>query len=274
MRKVFMAVYLALAGTAPVALGQDKAETRKEKIWKTFVEEFVPLTPGKGKFPASFLMGSMRAAEEQPVHKVTFSYSFAMAKYEVTQELYEVIMGKNPSRWKGPRNSVEMITWDEAVTFCQKVTVELRRRELLAKDQEIRLPSEAEWEFACRAGTATLFSFGDDKTVLTHYAWFTGNAKGNDPPVGAKKPNPWGLYDMHGYVWEWCADSWHPDYKDAPADGSPRQAKEAKERMLRGGAWTRQADACRSAFRFHRPVQAKGPDIGFRCVRATIKKGG
>ena len=90
--------------------------------------------------------------------------------------------------------------------------------------------------------------------------------------VGAKKGNPWGLFDMHGYVWEWCADSWHPDYKLAPADGRPRLEKDTKERVVRGGAWITVADECRSAFRGHRKPDTKGPDIGFRCVRAAVVK--
>src|SRR5207245_2743385 len=122
-----------------------------------------------------------------------------------------------------------------------------------------RLPSEAEWEYGCRAGTTTAFSFGDDINDLGQYAWFTGNAKGNDPPVGVKKPNAWGLYDMHGYVWEWCADAWHPDYKDAPTDGRPRQAEAAKERVLLGGAWTTGAEQSRSAYHGHRPPDSSGP---------------
>jgi formylglycine-generating enzyme required for sulfatase activity len=246
---------------------------KADRLLKLFNDEFVLITPGKDKFPASFTMGSDRGPDaEQPAHKVNFKYSFAIAKYEVTQELYELIMGNNPSRWKGPRNSVEMITWDEAVTFCKKATGEMRKRKLLQESEEIRLPTEAEWEYACRAGTTTAFSFGDDAKDLTLYAWFTGNAKGNDPPVGAKKGNPWGLFDMHGYVWEWCADSWHPDYKTAPTDGTARLEKETKERVVRGGAWTTSADECRSAFRGQRKPDTKGPDIGFRCVRAAVVK--
>ena len=260
---------------APViAFGFPSAEARDEQLLKRFVDEFVQLTPGEGKYPLSFTMGSLngKAAAEQPAHKVTFHYAFAIAKYEVTQELYERIVGTNPSKWRGRRNSVEIVNWDEANAFCRKVTAELRMRKLIKQSEEIRLPSEAEWEYGCRAGTTTAFSFGDDINDLGQYAWFTGNAKGNDPPVGVKKPNAWGLYDMHGYVWEWCADAWHPDYKDAPTDGRARQAEAAKERVLRGGAWTTVAEQCRSAYRGHRPPDARGPDIGFRCVRAAGAK--
>jgi formylglycine-generating enzyme required for sulfatase activity len=249
-------------------------EERKEQILKRFVDEFLPVTPGTGKYPASFVMGSGEdaPAEERPAHKVTFRGPFAMAKFEVTQELWQAVMGNNPSKWKGPRNSVELISWDEANAFCRKVTQELRRRKLIEQNEVIRLPSEAEWEYVCRAGTTTAYSFGESAKELTHYAWFTGNAAGNDPPVGRKKPNPWGFYDMHGYVWEWCADAWHPNYEGAPADGSARQAKEAKERMMRGGSWRDKADECRSAFRGHQPPGTRSDAIGLRCVRA--KEGG
>src|SRR5205823_6088113 len=103
---------------------------------------------------------------------------------------------------------------------------------------------------------------------LGDYAWFTGNAKGNDPPVGAKKANPWGLYDMHGYVWEWCLDAWRDDYAKAPDDGSPVQVAKAAKRVIRGGAWTEVADACRSAFRKGVEIDTRTAAIGFRCVRA------
>lgn len=245
-----------------------KPVPRQEEILKRFAAEFIDITPGKGKYPKSFQMGSTDGAqEEQPEHKVTLDYSFAICKYETTQELYEAIMGKNPSRWMGPRNSVEMITWDEANQFCKLATEELRKRKLIGATETIRLPSEAEWEYACRAGTTTSYSFGDTAKDLTDFCWFTGNAKGNDPPVGAKKANPWDLYDMHGYIWEWCADEWHPGYQGAPGDGSPWLGGESKDRVLRSGAWTETADRCRSASRHHEPVATRTAAIGFRCVR-------
>jgi formylglycine-generating enzyme required for sulfatase activity len=163
-----------------------------------------------------------------------------------------------------------MMTWNDAVEFCRKVTIELRKQKLIGEDETVRLPSEAEWEYACRAGTKTAYSFGDKPDELTEYAWFHGNAKGNDPPVGKKKPNAWGLYDMHGYLWEWCADAWQADYKDAPADGSARPGKEDAERVMRGGAWTENAERCRSATRHHAKPDFRSDAVGFRCV---IEKG-
>jgi formylglycine-generating enzyme required for sulfatase activity/outer membrane protein assembly factor BamB len=255
---------LLLAFAIPV-LPVSGQENSKDSILKRFHGEFVLLTPGKDKFPESFVMGE--AGKPGVSLKVTFKHPFAMAKYEVTQELYEALMDKNPSRWKGPRNSVEKISWHEAVEFCRKATAELRRMKLIGADEVIRLPSEAEWEYACRAGTTTKYSFGDADADLGAYAWFTGNAKGNDPPVGAKKPNPWGLYDMHGYVWEWCADSWRGDLANTPTDGRPFRA-ETKVWVIRGGSWKDKADACASASRRGVAADTLDDGIGFRCVKA------
>jgi formylglycine-generating enzyme required for sulfatase activity len=262
-------VVIALAMTS-LAQNTDK-DKNTDAILQRFHAELIELTPGQGKFPASFMMGSKAgAAAEQPAHKVTLAKPFALAKYEVTQELYEVIAGKNPSRWKGRRNSVELVSWEEASAFCRKLTAALRARKLLGADQEIRLPSEAEWEYACRAGTTTAYSFGDDVNDLTHYAWYKGNSKGYDPPVGAKKANPWGLHDMHGYVWEWCADDWHPSYEGAPSDGSAWGDGKAKERVARGGAWSYSDADCRSAFRRAFAADTRSDAVGFRCVRAAV----
>lgn len=248
-------------------------DAARERILRRFVEELVPLTPGKGAFPESFTLGTSDdgPASEKPALKVALRSPFAMARYEVTQELYQAVMGVNPSKWKGPRNSVEMVSWTEAVDFCRKLTQELRKLKLLGEDEIIRLPSEAEWEYACRAGTTTAYSFGDKVDDLKAHAWYKANSKGEDPPVGKKKPNAWGLYDMHGYIAEWCADAWHPSHEGASADGKPRDKKEEKERVIRGGHWADEADQLRCAARGHMPADHKDDKIGFRCVRAAGK---
>jgi formylglycine-generating enzyme required for sulfatase activity len=273
---VGLACVLGLAGAAGV-LGLEPGEPAgdRDKVLRRFALEFVLLEPGKGKFPASFRMGSAGAApdSEKPPVTVTFRAPFAVARYEVTQELYQAVTGGNPSRWKGPRNSVEMVSWKEAGDFCRQVTAELRRLKLLAPGQVIRLPSEAEWEYACRAGTTTHYSFGDKAADLGGYAWFKGNSKGEDPPVGRKKANAWGLYDMHGYVWEWCADAWHPTHEGAAADGRARVDRGTKGRVVRGGSWADDADRCRSAFRSHKPLDFRHDTVGFRCVRAAAAPG-
>ena len=239
------------------------------ELLKTFRREFVEITPGQGKFPRSFEMG--QAGEKPGQHTVTFNYSFSVARYEVPQNLWEAVMGSNPSRWKGPRNSVEMLNYDDAVAFCQKVTRLMREAGLITDRQEIRLPSEAEWEYFARAGTKTAYSFGDPAAKLDDYAWHTGNAAGNDPPVGAKKPNPWGLYDIHGYLWEWCADPWHADYEGAPVDGSAwNDGGDASKRVVRGGSWKDPAERLTSYFRLGIPATTRDAGLGLRCVLAEV----
>lgn len=271
----------------------EQAQKEKEKqaeeaahirLLKQFVDELVLITPGKGKFPKSFKMGSEKGeTSEKPVHEVTFTEGFWISKYEVPQNLYEAIMGRNPSRWKGPRNSAEMFDWKTANMFCDQLTLQLRKHRLIRKDQLIRLPTEAEWEYCCRAGTDTAYSFGDqaqkpgemgkEASLLDPYAWHTGNAAGNDPPVGALKPNPWGLYDMHGYLWEFVADPWHDDYQDAPTDGSVWDTmQENPHRIARGGAWTDRYDRLRSAYRAKITPETISPALGLRCVKARNAK--
>ena len=118
-----------------------------------------------------------------------------------------------------------------------------------------------------RAGTSGLYSFGDDVSLLKEHAWYKDNSKGYDPPVGQKRANPWGLYDMHGYVFGWCLDGWHPNYDGAPADGSAWQSADSSDRVIRGGAWSDSADASRSAWRGRRPIETRSDAIGFRCVK-------
>jgi formylglycine-generating enzyme required for sulfatase activity len=186
---------------------------------------------------------------------------FAIAKYEVPQNLWQSVMGDNPSRWKGPRNSVEMISLEEARQFCRRVTPLLRSAGLIKEDDEVRLPTEAEWEHAARAGTTTTYSFGDDPSKLGDYAWFTGNAAGNDPAVGAKKPNPWGLYDIHGYLWEWTIESPLKTYSSST------------NAVIRGGSWKDKADALVSSSRRVVPDTLRDDAVGFRCVLAKQASG-
>jgi len=253
-----------LAGAAP-----DAAQL---KLLKTFREEFIAITPGQGKFPASYTMGGQQE-DAKPPHQVTFKYSFAIARYEVPQNLWQAVMGSNPSRWKGPRNSVEVVTRADCIRFCHKATELMRAAKLIKATQEIRLPSEAEWEYTARAGTTTPYSFSDI-AKLDDYAWHTGNAAGNDPPVGAKLPNPWGLYDVHGYLWEWTADDYLPSYKKTPTDGSAVKNQdnsttgEAKG-VVRGGSWRNKALALRSGYRQPVSKNLKDEATGLRCVLAT-----
>lgn len=254
----------------------DDAVTRK--LLEKFVSEFVRITPGNEKFLEKFEMGSDEGqTSERPRHEVTISRPFSIAKYEVPQNLYEAVMGVNPSRWKGARNSVEMVSWDDANLFCAKVTERLHQEKLIGEGDVVRLPTEAEWEYCCRAGTTTQYSFGDKAqkeddlapkaSILSEYAWHTGNAAGNDPPVGALKPNPWGLYDMHGYLWELTADAWSPNYQQTPTDGRAVTVKDiTKSVVIRGGSWKDPFTKLTSSARGLWNRTAKDDAIGFRCV--------
>lgn len=245
-----------LFGEAGCAADPVSPETRQ--LLRTFVSEFVEIRPGEDPYPADFQPGEAGAAERPPVQLKPFS----MAKYEVPQNLYEAVMGTNPSRWKGPRNSVEMLTFAEAEEFCKKITRLLHAEQLLPAEQQIRLPSELEWEYACRAGTSTAYSFGDaaqapgdvapKATLLDKFAWHTGNAAGNDPPVGALAPNPWGLYDMHGYLWEFCTST--NELKPGTC-------------IVCGGSWKDPFPLLKSSSRKSFPLAGKDDAVGFRCVR-------
>lgn len=278
----------ALSFSAPIrTTGDDVSDPRDmaRSFLREFVlSEFVEITPGRGKFPATFVMGDSSGPENcHPAHEVRFASGFWIARTEVPQHLYSVVMGQNPSRWKGPRNSAEMFTFSDARNFCRRLTDLLHSMELLPADEEIRLPTEAEWEYCCRAGTNTAYSFGDSALLpgeagnqtglLNEFGWHTGNAAGNDPPAGAKKPNPWGLYDMHGYLWEFVLDGWHDNYEGAPADGSAWTGGEADPpRVIRGGSWKDRFDVLKSTSRRSIAPEAADDAVGFRCVRAKTAK--
>jgi formylglycine-generating enzyme required for sulfatase activity len=234
-------------------------------LLKTFRDEFVRITPGTEPFPAEFGMGG-DVAGGAPAVRVRLAKPFAIAKYEVPQNLWEAVTGANPSKWKGPRNSVEMLSYADAVEFCKRATARMRELQLIGPTQEVRLPSEAEWEYCTRAGTTTKYSFGDDPAQVDKYGWHTGNAAGNDPPVGAKAPNPWGLYDVHGYLWEWCGDVWGDSVAGLPPDGTPRADGDAQFGVLRSGSWKDATDKLSSDFRLRVAREVRDDAVGLRCV--------
>ncbi|MCO5382153.1 MAG: formylglycine-generating enzyme family protein [Methanosarcina barkeri] len=212
-----------------------------------------------------FKMGSSddevgRYDSEGPVHKITIKNPFNLGKYPVTQKQWVAIMGSNPSRFKGDDRPVENVSWNDVQEFLKKLN------ELRGNDK-YRLPSEAEWEYACRANTTTRFYFGDDELKLGKYAWYSGNSGGETHHVGKKEPNSWKLYDMHGNVWEWVQDSWRNNYNDAPSDGSAWRDENSSDRVLRGGGWSYFADSCRSANRRRSYSGSRGDALSFRLVR-------
>jgi formylglycine-generating enzyme required for sulfatase activity len=196
------------------------------------------------RIPAgSFSMGSDNGNNaEKPVHTVTFAKPFYMGKTEVTQEQWQAVVGINLSRFEGPKNPVEQVSWYDCQEFIRKLSGRTGMR--------FSLPSEAEWEYACRAGSAVDFCYGDNEAGLSDYAWYISNAGGQTHPVGQTRGNAWGLFDMHGNVWEWCQDVWHSDYQGAPSDGTAWiQGGDQGVRVRRGGSWLNDPRGCRSSDR-------------------------
>jgi len=214
-----------------------------------------------------FIMGSPDSEAghfsiEGPQRRVKITKPFYLGVTEVTMEQYGAIMGENPSHFSGLSNPVEMVTWGNAVQFCKRLSQKTGKT--------VRLPTEAEWEYACRAGSKTRFFFGDDLKKLRKYAWFDKNSRRRTHPVGQKKPNGWGLFDMYGNVMEWCSDWFQDSYRDL-ATTDPVGAGDGKGRVLRGGSWWDDEDACRSANRFAcAPIEFAIADdnVGFRVAVA------
>jgi len=224
----------------------------------------------------SFMMGSPstetgRDSDEGPQHNVNIS-PFFIGKYEVTNEQYQAVMGNNPSYFKGAKRPVEQVTWDEAVEFCRKLT------QTQKTGKTYRLPSEAEWEYACRAGTTTPFYFGD--TITPDLVNYDGNNPYGAAPkglyrqqttdVGIFPPNAFGLYDMHGNVWEWCSDKYHYNYNGAPTDGSSWETGTDNNRVLRGGSGHDLAVYCRGALRLYNSAVYRWWSVGFRVAVASV----
>jgi formylglycine-generating enzyme required for sulfatase activity len=194
-----------------------------------------------------------------PVHTVTLQ-GFDIGAYEVTQAQYQAIMGSNPSHFQGMNIPVDSVTWYDAREFCTRLSTLTGRT--------FTLPSEAQWEYACRAGTTTLYSWGDSDSLIGDYAWWYNDSDSHPHTVGTKLPNPWGLYDMQGNVWEWCLDSWHSNYVGAPTDGSAWEPETGSYHMFRGSSWATTIPwYFRSAIRSIYPYQDIRYDIiGFRVV--------
>ena len=223
----------------------------------------------------TFRMGWEKGGDrEKPVHEATISRPFYLGEHEVTQEQYERVMGTNPSHFQGRHRPVETVSWEDAREFCRRLS------EL--EGVVYRLPTEAEWEYACRAASTTAYCFGDSAEELGEYAWFDKNSARKRGfarsliwgkktfaretwKVGGKRPNAWGLYDIHGNVLEWCQD-WYGPY-EAGKQADPTGPTTGKYRVLRGGSWNFDADSCRSAFRGCFTPVFRDYFIGFRVAR-------
>lgn len=233
------------------------------------------------KIPAGeFMMGSTsdedkRDDDEGPVHKVTIKEPFYLGKFEVTQEQWREVMGNDPSslNCKGDNLPVDSVYWSDAQEFIKK----LNEKEGTDK---YRLPSEAEWEYACRAGTTTPYccgdylwvesfddDLGDNVVIHTYYGWYAANSDGRTIPVGQMKPNPWDLYDMHGNVWEWVQDKYHSNYNGAPSGGSAWENGNSSGHVARGGGCRDRTWDCRSANRGGEDFDWRPEYSGFRVLR-------
>lgn len=265
----------AASGTASTAA--TTAAVVGEAPAKTGQAADMVLLPG-GKF----VMGE-KSEVDAPPHEVTVS-SFWMDKNLVTQGQYEKAMGNNPARWKGEKNPVEQVRWSDAVTYCNKRSeleglqpcYDLKTWACNFDATGYRLPTEAEWEYACRAGSTTAYYFGDSPTKLGEHAWFEKNSGGRPRPVGQKPPNAFGLFDMAGNVWQWCNDFYDVEWYAKSPKSDPRGPDTGKTKVVRGGAWRASADNCRSGYRYNEnPGYADvcfGYDIyGFRCVKKVTQ---
>jgi formylglycine-generating enzyme required for sulfatase activity len=247
-----------------------QAEFFAEDLSEGIILEMVAIPGG------TFMMGSPgtergRFDDEGPQHQVNIA-PFSIGKYPITQEQYEVVMGQNPSKFKGEKRPIELVSWHDANEFCDRLSQKTGRK--------YRLPSEAEWEYACRAGTTTPFYFGE--TIATDIANYDGKytygsaSKGIDrqqtTDVGSFPPNNFGLYDLHGNVSEWCADIGHKNYKKAPIDGSIWESGgDDKYRMIRGGSWDDSPWYCRSAARVRGGPDIRREYVGFRVVLSGLE---
>ncbi|MBE9144795.1 SUMF1/EgtB/PvdO family nonheme iron enzyme [Planktothrix mougeotii LEGE 06226] len=232
-----------------------RAEFFKQDLGNNISLEMVSIPGG------TFMMGAAQneanaSSDEYPQHPVNIA-AFSMAKYPITQAQWEAIMGNNPSSFKGANRPVDSVTWHEAQEFCQRLSQKTSKT--------YRLPSEAEWEYACRAKTESPFHFGE--TITADLANYGGNCAETTDVGSFKKPNAFGLYDMHGNVWEWCADPWHENYTGAPDDGSVWESGgNTQYRVLRGGSCYGNPWVCRSAYRYRYVPVSRNRYFGFRVV--------
>ncbi|MGF1493302.1 MAG: SUMF1/EgtB/PvdO family nonheme iron enzyme [Microcoleaceae cyanobacterium] len=269
-----VAVGLASTPSVPTPTSAEPAQARssQEAPFENYAEDLgngvaleMIAIPG-----GSFMMGSPETEAERydregPQHKVTVP-KFFMGKFPVTQAQWRRVaalpqvkqdLEPDPSHFKGDSRPVEQVSWHDAVEFCDRLS--------RATGHKYRLPTEAEWEYACRAGTTTRYSFGDE--ITPELANYSGNV-GETTDVGRYSPNPFGLYDVHGNVWEWCDDDWHNNYQNAPTDGSAWSSEQGSDKVRRGGAWVYVSRYCRSAFRLFYRSGDRYYYIGFRVCGA------
>ena len=257
---------MRLSGSESSELQADQGMTNSIGI------KLMPIAKGRFQMGSLFREEGYRLAEQR--HEVTITRDYYLGAFEVTQAQYSKLMGANPSKFQGDaignidsaNHPVDQVSWQDAVEFCKRLSELPEER---AAGREYRLPTEAEWEYACRAGSRAPFGFGGME-LADDYGWFSSNCKGTSQPVGKKEPNAWGLYDMHGNVMEWCSD-WGGDYPEG-AVSDPTGPKEGYSRMIRGGAWLTPPMLGRSGDRaFHFPPDTRSDYVGFRVALSAPK---
>ncbi|MGB0600541.1 MAG: SUMF1/EgtB/PvdO family nonheme iron enzyme, partial [Rubripirellula sp.] len=249
---------------APAVAPFDAAKAKEyQEVWAKHLGVQVEMENSIGMKLRVIPPGTFTMGEGNDAHEVTLTKPFMLGTYEVTQSQYERVMDANPSKFRGGTHPVEMVRWEDAVEFCRRLS-ELPTEK--AAGRMYRLPTEAQWEYACRAGTATKYSFGNDESDLREYAWFGANSSWQTQPVGGKLSNAWGLFDMHGNVWERCQD-WYGHYpKTAITD--PVNEPSSPARVTRGGCWGCRPETCDSSFRGQSLPTIRHDYLGFRvtCV--------
>lgn len=204
--------------------------------------------------------GPVVPPDETPSHTVTITQGFWICQYEITQQQWMQVVGNNPSRFvENPNNPVEQISWSDCQLFLEKINQ-------IVGEGTFRLPTEAEWEYACRAGGTTAYNFGNDMSQISAYAWYAGNSEAKTHPIGEKRPNSWGIYDMHGNVAEWVQDWYDPAIYAAGAATNPYGPDTGVFRVRRGGAWSNHHSRLRSAVRDHDLPEMRTDMFGFRIV--------
>lgn len=258
---------IAKSGGIQVILGTDSSNTIFYEVEEKPAIEFIDINSG------SFMMGSNNGfGNEQPAHKVNITHEFQISKYEITQKIWQLVMNSNPSKIKSDNLPLMNVTWYEAINFCNKLsklygydTVYIKSANSYTYDTTasgFRLPTEAEWEYTCRAGSGSDFP-GSGK--IEDIAWYNGNSAYNPHPVGTKNPNDWGIYDMNGNAWEWCWDWYSPDYYQSSPASDPLGPSTGSRHVLRGGSCSDGASFARSA---NRTFPAKDfSNCGFRIVK-------
>ena len=288
--RLILMMVTAVFATCLSSAGAVMAQSEKEMTNSNGMK--LVLVP-KGTFQMGSPPSEDGSEDNERQHEVTLTRDYYLGAFEVTQAQYEKVMGKNPSNFQGKEveqripakkhpqtgrtiedekiipvdssnHPVERVSWEEAVEFCKKLS---DLPEEKAAGRVYRLPTEAEWEYACRAGSKSAYGFGDERDSLDDYAWYGENGDSKTHPVGQKKPNAWGLYDMHANVWEWCSD-WYGDYpKGALSD--PVGPREGSNRVYRGGCWCFEAAICRSAYRNRGYPSFRFDDRGFRLALSS-----